>query len=270
MPGHARQLVVAFEEVLNGHAGRGDRFQGDLQPLLGLDGLVQSILPLASGHHTAGELVDDDDLAVDRDVIAVFEIGDLGAERSLDVFVEPVDGQADERRVGGDRLNLAPAGGRQLGLALQGIVLVILDADQGGRELVGTIVGGRLFLGRLIVGPDDQRRSRLVDQDAVGLVDDREIVGALHGHLPLEVAPAAQIDLLERLAVRVAAELQLFQLVAQEVEAKLLGRPVGDVAGIGGAADGVALAGLDAADRQARASGRSAPSIRRRGGPGSR
>ena len=46
--GHSGQLVVSLEEVLNGHASRGDRFQGDLQPLLGLDGLVQPVLPLAS------------------------------------------------------------------------------------------------------------------------------------------------------------------------------------------------------------------------------
>ena len=81
----------------------------------------------------------------------------------------------------GDGLNLAAAGGGQLGLALQRVVLVVLDADQRRRELVGPVVGGGLFLGRLVVGPDDQRRSRLVDQDAVGLVDDREIVGALDG-----------------------------------------------------------------------------------------
>ena len=105
-------------------------------------------------------------------------------------------------------------------LRSSGIVLVVLDADQGGGELVGAVVGGGLFLRRLVVGPDDQRGSRLVDQDAVGLVDDREVVGALHRHLRLDVAAAAQVDLLERLAVRVAAELQPLQLVAQEVEAR--------------------------------------------------
>ena len=64
------------------------------------------------GHHTAGELVDDDDLTVDADVIAVFEIRDLAAKRSLDIFIEPVDREADERRIGRDRLNLAAAGSR--------------------------------------------------------------------------------------------------------------------------------------------------------------
>ena len=49
----------------------------------------------------------------------------------------------------------------------------------------------------------------------------------------------------------VAAQLQPLQLVAQEIEAQLLGGPVRDVARIGRAADRVGLAGLDAADRQA-------------------
>ena len=75
-------------------------------------------------------------------------------------------------------------------------------------------------------------------------------VGALHRHLALVVAPASQIDLLECLAMSVASELQLFQLVAQKVEAKLFGSSIGDVAGVGLTAFGVALASLDAADRQ--------------------
>ena len=78
-------------------AGR-DRLQGDLQLLLGLDRLVQSVLPLPAGHHTAGELVDDDHLAVDHDIVAVAEVGDLAAERPLDVFVEPVNRERDESR----------------------------------------------------------------------------------------------------------------------------------------------------------------------------
>ncbi len=147
-------------------------------------------------------------------------------------------------------MHLAPAGSRQLGLALQRVVLVVLDAHEGRRELVGPVVGGRLLLGRLIVGADDQRRSRLVDQDAVGLVDNREVVGPLHGQLRFEMAAAAQIGLLERLAMRIAAKLKPLQLVAQKVEAEFLAGPVSDVARIGRPTRAVALAGLDAANRQ--------------------
>ena len=68
------------------------------------------------------------------------------------------------------------------------VVLEVLDADERGGELVGAVVGGGLLLGRLVVGADDQRRSGLVDQDAVGLVDDGEVVCALDGHLGFGVA----------------------------------------------------------------------------------
>ncbi len=162
---------------------------------------MQSILPLPARHHTAGELVDDDHLAVDDDVVAVAQVGDLAAERTLDVFVKAVHRERDERRMRRDRLDLAPAGGGQLGLPLQRVVLVVLDPDQGCGELVGTVVRRGLLLGGLVVGPDDQRRSRLVDQDAVGLVHDREVMGALHGLLAIHVLAAAQVDLLERLAM---------------------------------------------------------------------
>ena len=70
---------------------------------------MQAVLPLPAGHHTAGELVDDDDLAVHDDVIAVAEVGDLGAERALDVFVEAVDREGDERRM--RRRRPGPCGG---------------------------------------------------------------------------------------------------------------------------------------------------------------
>ena len=57
---------------------------------------------------------------------------------------------------------------------------------------------------------DDERRPRFVDQDAVDLVDDREVVAALH----------------------VVREVEL-HVVAQVVEAELVVRAVGDVAAVG-------------------------------------
>ena len=65
----------------------------------------------------------------------------------------------------------------------------------------------RAVLGR---AGDDQRRARLVDQDRVHLVDDREVVAALD-HL------AGVID----------------QVVAQVVEAELVVGAVGDVGVVG-------------------------------------
>ena len=67
-------------------------------------------------------------------------------------------------------------------------------------------------LGRLLGGTgDDQRRSRLVNQDAVHLVDDGEMVSALDVPRDLEL-----------------------HVVAQVVESEFVVRSVGDVAGVGG------------------------------------
>ena len=74
---------------------------------------------------------------------------------------------------------------------------------QAGERVVG--VGGLLG-----AAGDDQRRPRLVDEDVVDLVDDREVVVALDA-------------LLERVR----------HVVAQVVEAELGVGPVGDVGGVG-------------------------------------
>ena len=60
----------------------------DAEPFLGLDGLVEPLAPAAAGHLTAGELVDDDDLAVLDDVVAVALEEGVGLERRLEVAGE--------------------------------------------------------------------------------------------------------------------------------------------------------------------------------------
>jgi len=51
--GHARELVVHPEVVLDGDGGEGLRLALDLHPLLGLDGLVQAVGPPAPVHGAA-------------------------------------------------------------------------------------------------------------------------------------------------------------------------------------------------------------------------
>ena len=60
--GHAADLVVELEEVLQGDGGQGLVLFLDPHPFLGLHGLVQAVAPIAAGHAPAGELVDDDHL----------------------------------------------------------------------------------------------------------------------------------------------------------------------------------------------------------------
>ena len=193
--------------------------------LLGLDRLVQALRPAPALEDAPGELVDDLDLAVDHRVVDVALVERLGAQR-LDQVVDevPVLGSVEvvdaEEALGlgdallgdrdglvllvelvvevGDELLLRPrvhALGRLAGLHLRG----------QAREL--DVQVGRLF-GR---AGDDQRRARLVDQDVVDLVDDREAVPAL--------------DLFGEVRGHV---------VAQVVEAELRVGAVDDVAGVRG------------------------------------
>ena len=83
--GHPGQLVVEPEVVLEGDRGQRHRLALDPQALLGLDGLVEALAPAPAGHLAPGELVDDDDLAVLDDVVAVALVERMRLERLLEV-----------------------------------------------------------------------------------------------------------------------------------------------------------------------------------------
>ena len=87
--GHAGQLVVQAEVVLERDRGQRHALALDAQALLGLDRLVEALAPAAAGHLAAGELVDDDDLAVLDDVVAVALVEGVRAQRLLEVAGEP-------------------------------------------------------------------------------------------------------------------------------------------------------------------------------------
>ena len=194
----------------------------DADALLGLDRLVQALRPAAAFHDPAGELVDDLDLAVLDDVVDVAVEERLRLQRLVQVVgelpvarvVEVVDPEraldrldrAVHRR---DRLVLLVVlvvGARGLGRALRlaGLGREALERLGDAREVVVDLRGGLGLAG------DDQRRARLVDQDRVDLVHDREVVAALD-------------DALERDG----------HVVAQVVEAELGVRAVDDVGRVG-------------------------------------
>ncbi len=144
-----------------------------LHPLLGLDGLMQAVGPLAADHQPAGELVDDDDLAVGLDhVIAVAPVEVVGLERVVDqVGPLHVAGRVEALEPG-DLLGLADAVVVQVAGPLFLLDLEVQVALQQPGDPVGLGVLAHVVEGR---AGDDQRRARLVDQDAVDLVDDRVI-----------------------------------------------------------------------------------------------
>ena len=77
---HAAQLLVEPEQVLEGDGGQGLVLALDGHVFLGLDGLVEPVRIAAAFHEAAGELVDDDDLAVADHVIHVPLEDHVGAQ----------------------------------------------------------------------------------------------------------------------------------------------------------------------------------------------
>ena len=83
--GHAAELLVQAEVVLEGDPRQRDVLALDPHALLRLDRLVQALAVAPTGHQPAGELVDDDDLALLDDVLVVAVEEELGLERVVEV-----------------------------------------------------------------------------------------------------------------------------------------------------------------------------------------
>ena len=245
--GHAGKLLVLAEVVLEGDRRERLVLALDLHLLLGLDRLVQAVAPAAARHQAAGELVDDDDLAVFDHVVHVEVEQRVSAQRLVDVVLdvgvlEVVDVAAAQPM----RQHLL--GFRHAAFGQRdGLVLLVDDVVAGGLERLAlfgfgvaaddgaglearddaidlVVQVGRFFRRTR----DDQRRPRLVDEDAVDFVDDREVMPALH----------------------VVRELEL-HVVAEVVEPELVVRAVGDVGGVGDLPLGVVQFVLNDADGHA-------------------
>jgi len=99
--GHARELGVEAEVVLQGDRGERLVLGLDLHPLLGLDGLVHALVVPPAGQHTAGVLVDDQNLTVADDVVLVpleqllrlDGVVEEGDERGVERLVQVVDAE---------------------------------------------------------------------------------------------------------------------------------------------------------------------------------
>ena len=210
--GHARQLLVHAEVVLEGDRGQRLVLGVDRDLLLGLQGLVQALREAAPRHHAAGELVDDDDLAIAHDVVLVALEQAVGLQRVVEMMD---DGHVLDVV---ERFTL-----QETGLAQRVFHLLRAFLGEGrGTLLLVDLVVGRLQRGDEGVDPvielgtvlqragNDQRRARFVDQDGVDLVDDGVGMASLH-HLGALV----------------------LHVVAKIVEAEFVVRRVGHVTGIG-------------------------------------
>ncbi len=246
--GHAAQLLIEAEVVLEGDGGEGLVFFADLYAFFGFDGLVQSVGPAAARHQSAGEGVDDDDFAVLDDVVHVALVERMGLDGGFDVVLEvPVFsvgdvadaeqlfdglpaliGDADgamffvDDVIAGEILFAFSQLNAEFGLALVVEGFHLFAQFKLGNDLAhaGIFVGG--LVGR---AGDDERCPSFVDQDRIDFVDDGVVVAALHAILDVEL-----------------------HVVAQVVEAEFVVGAVGDVGGVGVAAFVVAEVVDDDAD----------------------
>ncbi len=206
--GHARQLGIHAEIVLEGDRRQRLVLRLDLHAFLGLDRLVQAVRPAPAFHHAAGELIDDDDLVVLHDVIGITLEHVHRAQRLVDVVnhlrvLDVVEVLGLEQAAFDQQLlELFGAILGQLDVALL-FVLFVPVLGEGLHHLVDRKVEVRLVLSR---SRNDQRGTRLVDQDRIDFIDDREIERPLH-HLPAFV----------------------LHVVAQVIEAELVVGRIGDI-----------------------------------------
>ena len=172
----------------------------------------------------------------------------MNSDRPFDVLVqvdEPDAAQEIGLRQGSNQLS---AERRQFDLFGVVIVSVVLVENKAalvrGRPLVGR---NDLLAGFVSKRTNNERRTRLVDQNAVRLVDEGEMGATLHWLLA-----AAVKAMLARLPQNVISPLShpsQQQAIAEEIEAKFFRRPVGDVARIGLAALIGFVRGLNDSDR---------------------
>ena len=85
--GHAGELLIQAEIILEGDGGQRLVFAANVHLLLGLDRLVQSIAPAAARHQAAGKLVHDDDFAILHHVGHIAPVERVGLDRNLDVML---------------------------------------------------------------------------------------------------------------------------------------------------------------------------------------
>ena len=204
--GHAGQLGVEAEVVLDGDGGQRLGLALDLDVLLGLDRLVQAFAPATAGHEAAGVLVDDDDLVVLHDVLHVALVEAVGLEQ----LAQGVDDAGLLLELG---LQRAFGFHAALGVELRrGVDLVVQRGQVGQHEGVGVVraeVGAPLLgevglVGLLLDG--EEELLFLGVELLLGLVGQQQGLVALHELLVAGLLEEAHEALGARLAQLDAVE----------------------------------------------------------------
>ena len=204
--GHAAQLLVKAEVVLDGDGGHRLGLAIDLDPFLGLDGLVKSVAPAASGHLAACEGIDDDDLVLLDHILDVLLVEAVGLEQLGDV-VHALGGVVAVLLAGGLLRGLLGIGERRIGLDI-GELGEEVGEDEGVR-VVGVEeapphlgqVGLLLLLldgeEELLLEGDERVLGGVLVEGELGLVGEAAELGILHGAEQTLVAGLAELHLEE-------------------------------------------------------------------------
>ena len=84
--GHSGQFAVHAEIVLEGDGGQGLVLIFNLDPFLGLDGLMQAVRPAPSRHKTTGKLINDHYFAVFHHIIHIKLVHGMGPQSLIDMM----------------------------------------------------------------------------------------------------------------------------------------------------------------------------------------
>ena len=206
--GHAGQLLVHAEVVLEGDGGQGLAFAVNGNALLGFDGLMQTLGIAAAKHQAAGELVDDDDLAVADHVVDILAHTTVRLNGLVDMVQQGGifrlgNGAALEILLGLHRAAGGDGGGFALfihqvvgGDVVLAFLFVYLDHFKSGKG-AGKAVGLLIQIGRLVaLAGDDQGSTGFVDENGVHLVHNAKEMAALNhiflidGHIVTEIVKA--------------------------------------------------------------------------------
>ena len=199
---HAGELLIQAEIILERDRRQRLVFAADVHAFLRFNGLMQPIRPASTWHQASGELVDDDDFAVFHYVLHVAPVESVRLDRDFNVVLQVPVFYVGDIPDSEQPFNLLPAligYGDRLVLFVDNIIagenfrfalFDLLALFQPGYDAVHSDVFVRSLVRRT---GDDQRRTCLIDQDRVHLVDNRKIVAALHALGQLKFHVVAQV-----------------------------------------------------------------------------
>ena len=206
--GHAAELLVHPEIVLECDRGQRLILVGDLHAFFGFDSLVQAVAPAASRHESPGEFIHDDDFALFHDIVDVPFVEGMGLER-LDDVVDEIHMVGVVEVVNAEQFldpDVAVFGQRRgLRFFLDGVVVLRFQLRD---DRVDAVVEIGRFIRRT---GDNQRRAGLINEDTVDFVHDGEVQLALHA----------------------LGQIGGDQIVAEVIEPILVVGAIGDVGAIG-------------------------------------